>query len=130
MTELTILGNKVEVSKKLETFPFDSWHRPTEVEFMTQEFTCNCPVTHQPDYYQLVIRYLPALACIETKSLKLYLLTFRTEEHFAEVLAHIVREDLCQVLPGAEESVEVGLTQQIRGGIVTTVRAHHPSSQK
>lgn len=124
MTKLTILGNKVEVSKKLETFPHDSGH-DTHVEFMTQEFTCNCPVTNQPDYYQLMIRYIPNDRCIETKSLKLYLLTFRDEEYFAEMLAHIVRKDLCKVLPGAEESVEVGLTQQIRGGIITTVRAYY-----
>ena len=99
---------------ELETFPNPG---VAEVELTGDELTSICPLTHQPDLYTLAIRYRPAEACIETRSLKQYLGRFRNEEHFCEALAVRIRDDVAAALEVEAAEVGVTLTQKARGGI-------------
>jgi 7-cyano-7-deazaguanine reductase len=93
----------------------------SQVKFETKEVTALCPVTEQPDLYTVVIDYAPNSHCIETKSLKLYLWTFRNRGLFAESLAGEIAQDVFDAcLP---KWCKVTAVQQIRGGIQTTVSA-------
>lgn len=119
MTDLTILGNDVRHSIQatdLETFPTPEG--VVAIEFATDELLAVCPLTAQPDHYQLTVRYSPDRVCLETKSLKLYLWSFRDRGIFAEALACQVATDLSAAL-GVQ--VDAELTQSARGGIVTRV---------
>ena len=98
----------------LETFPNPGVR---EVELTSDELTAVCPLTHQPDWYTLRIRYRPAAACLETRSLKHYLGGFRDEEHFCEALAVRIRDDVARALGVGGDAVDVALTQKARGGI-------------
>jgi 7-cyano-7-deazaguanine reductase len=108
-------------SKTIETFVSAASTTVSSVEFECKELTANCPVTMQPDVYTVVIHYDPRELFIETKSLKLYLWTFRNRGIFAEDIAdEIVNHLFDAVNPFF---VTVQLKQQARGGIVTTVHA-------
>ena len=118
--DLTVLGNEVrEPIDKLEYFaaPDDiDW-----VTFETDELLSNCPVTGQPDKYDLELTYLPQNRCIESKSLKLYLWKFRDETHFCEDLAHIIAQDVFETCePG---KVIIRLYQNRRGGLDLSTQA-------
>lgn len=92
-----------------------------EIVFLVDAVTSICPVTKQPDFQSVEISLYPNGYTIETKTLKLYLETFRNRGIFAEDLASTIARD---VLSGADaERVEVELTQHTRGGIVTKVLA-------
>lgn len=97
--ELTLLGagktaypSAVDASI-LESFPNRYPERPYTVTFKTQEFTSLCPVTGQPDFGDIAIEYVPAERCIESKSLKLYLFSYRNEQTFMETLTNRILED-------------------------------------
>lgn len=117
-----MLGRTVEPEEwgRLETFPADP--RQTLVELAGDELSALCPGVAglQPDLYHWLIRYRPAGRCVETKSLKLYLLTFRDVAVFAEHLAPRIAGD---VAAAVGTTVYVRLTQGRRGGIETTVEA-------
>jgi 7-cyano-7-deazaguanine reductase len=98
----------------LETFPNPG---VAEVELTGDELTAICPLTHQPDLYTLSIRYRPDADCLETRSLKHYLGSFRNEEHFCEALAVRIRDDVAAALAVDPGAVGVTLTQKARGGI-------------
>ncbi|MEO2156861.1 MAG: 7-cyano-7-deazaguanine reductase [Acidimicrobiales bacterium] len=87
------------------------------VHFHSSELTAVCPVTSQPDFYSIDIEYVPATSCIETRSLKLYLRTFDGRGIFAEHLAPLIAGHLADAV---EVPVTVRLTQQVRGGGITT----------
>ena len=87
------------------------------MELTGDELTAICPLTHQPDLYTLAIRYRPAAACLETRSLKQYLGTFRNEEQFCEALAVRIRDDVASALDVEPGAVTVTLVQKARGGI-------------
>jgi 7-cyano-7-deazaguanine reductase len=108
-------------SAELETF--DAPRGVTSVLFETKEVTAFCPVTMQPDLYTVIMEYAPARKCLETKSLKLYLWTFRDKGIFAEELADRIAHDLNTAL--APFWVRVTVVQQIRGGIQTTAQAEY-----
>jgi 7-cyano-7-deazaguanine reductase len=112
---LTVLGQTVRHPiDHLECF--DAPAGVTTVRFTTDEVMSLCPVTGQPDLSSLVIEYRPDDRCIESKSLKLYLWSFRDRKVFCEALA---AEIAGEVMRAAEpHSVTVGVTQQPRGGIV------------
>ena len=96
----------------------------TMVRFSTDEVTSLCPVTGQPDISGVVIEYAPDQLCIESKSLKLYLWSFRDRPVFAEALAaEIAAEVQSATRP---HSVRVVVTQHARGGIVTEATAELP----
>lgn len=113
-TELTILGRNVRHAvAHVECFPAPSGC--TVVRFRTDEVSSLCPVTSQPDLSRVVIEYEPDQRCVESKSLKLYLWSFRDRAVFAEALAaEIAGEILSSARP---RWVRVTLTQRPRGGI-------------
>jgi 7-cyano-7-deazaguanine reductase len=93
------------------------------VEFTTNELTATCPITGQPDFYELKLGYRPKAYLIESKALKLYLWGFREVGIFAEDLAATLLEDLAGACDPREMTVD--LTQQVRGGLrIRTVVRH------
>ena len=120
MTDFTILGQTVRTPRKtLESFPTPVG--VTEVELTSDEVTALCPVTGQPDWYTVTIRYSPGDLCVESKSLKLYLWSFREEGHFCEALASQIAQDISQAIN--PQWVEVQVKSTPRGGIAITSRA-------
>jgi 7-cyano-7-deazaguanine reductase len=92
----------------------------SHVEMTSDELTAVCPVTGQPDLYVATIEYRPQAACLESKSLKLYLSTYRNEGHFCEALAVKIRDDVAEALGLPPDEVRVTLKQKARGGITIT----------
>ena len=103
----------------LQTFPYEYPVREALVEISTDEWTCVCPFSGLPDFGTLVIRYLPSDACIELKSLKYYLTSFRSVGIYQEHAANRVLEDL--VACCAPRWMEIELDYRLRGGIHTVV---------
>ena len=111
-------------SKDLETFPNPHPERDYLIRFECPEFTCLCPKTGQPDFATIRIRYVPDRLCVELKSLKLYLWSFRNEGAFHEAVTNRVLDDLVKAIQ--PRAVEVIGDFGVRGGIHTTVTARHP----
>lgn len=93
------------------------------VELRSDELAAICPVTGQPDLYVATIDYDPQASCLESKSLKLYLMRFRNEGRFCEALAVQIRDDVAEALELAPDRVRVKLEQKARGGITVTATA-------
>lgn len=108
-------------SKKLEAFPNPYPDRDYEISFECPEFTCICPRTGQPDFATLRIRYVPDRFCVELKSLKLYLWSFRNEGRFHEEVTNLLLDDLAKAVRPRQMSIEGDF--YVRGGIHTVVRA-------
>ena len=106
-------------SKNLETFANPAPGRDYEIRFDCPEFTCLCPMTGQPDFATIRICYVPDARCVELKSLKMYLWSFRDEGHFHEAVTNRILDDLVRVLQPRKLRVEGDF--QVRGGIHTTV---------
>jgi 7-cyano-7-deazaguanine reductase len=114
-TEFVALGHAGSAHYAgLETFPNPGVSR---VEMTSDELAAVCPITGQPDLYVASIDYTPRDHCLESKSLKLYLSTFRNEGHFCEALAVKIRDDVAEALGLDADGVRVRLTQKARGGI-------------
>jgi len=107
----------------LETFANPHPDRAYKVTFSTQEVTSLCPITGQPDFYRITITYIPARHCLESKSLKLYMFSFRQSGMFAEALANRVRDDLVKACQ--PRWLEVESVMNPRGGIGLTVRVEY-----
>ncbi|MFJ8915940.1 MULTISPECIES: preQ(1) synthase [Amycolatopsis] len=121
---LTLLGNTVRGAVDaggLETFPAPAGIGV--VRFRTAELTAFCPVTAQPDLYAMDFGYLPDDRCLESKSFKLYLHSFRDRGIFCETLAVTLLQDLVAVL--RPRAATVRLEQQVRGGLVLHAQADH-----
>ena len=114
-------------SKKLEAFDNPKPDRDYEIYFDCPEFTCVCPLTGQPDFARIEIRYVPDDKCVELKSLKLYLWSFRDEGHFHEAVTNQILDDLVGLL--APRQMEVTGHYNIRGGIRTVVTARHRAGE-
>ena len=111
---LTILGNTVRHAvDHVEVFPAPA--HVTLVKFTNDELASMCPVTQQPDLSTVVIEYVPADWCIESKSLKLYLWSYRDRAMFAEAMAAEIAGEV--MLTAQPKHVRVTLTQRPRGGI-------------
>jgi 7-cyano-7-deazaguanine reductase len=110
-------------SKELATFPNPSPGRDYSIRHECPEYTAVCPVTGQPDFGTITIIYTPDRLCVELKSLKLYLWSFRDEGHFFEQVTNQVLDDLVRALK-PRRMVVVGRFN-VRGGIGTTVVARH-----
>ena len=111
--KLKALGKRVTKFTKLETFP-----RPehvTEVTCVSDEVTAKCPVTDQPDWYTVSITYRPINLCVESKTVKLFLQSFRDQGHFCEAFAGIIAYQFQKELKAA--AVKVVVTQKARGGV-------------
>ena len=107
----------------------DVFERPrhvVEVVLSGDELTAFCPITHQPDFYSYEVRYRPVRTCIEAKTFKLMIGSFRDRAAFAETLASDIAQ-LVHEATGAE--TEVVLRQHVRGGIALTARAMIPEAQ-
>ena len=112
-------GEDALTPQVLETFPYEYAGRAALVEISTQEFTAVCPYSGLPDFGTLAVRYLPGDACIELKSLKYYLTSYRTVGIYQEHAANRILDDLagcCRPL-----WMEVRLDYAVRGGIHTVV---------
>ncbi|MBK5939726.1 preQ(1) synthase [Halochromatium roseum] len=110
-------------SQALETFPNPQPERDYTIRIRVPEFTCLCPKTGQPDFAELTLEYVPETTCVELKSLKLYVWSYRDEGGFHEAVTNRILTDLVQ----ATEPRFMRLTAEfnVRGGIYTTVVAEH-----
>ncbi len=115
-------------SKNLQTFPNPAPVRDFEILFDCPEFTCLCPLTGQPDFAHFKIRYVPDTKCVELKSLKLYLWSFRDEGAFHEAVTNRVMDDLVKVCQPRHMVVEADWW--VRGGITTKVTVTHTKKGK
>ena len=113
-----------QASKKLETFPNPKPERHYTIRFECPEFTCVCPKTGQPDFATLRIEYVPAQKCLELKSLKLYLWSFRNEGHFHEAVTNQILDELVTACQPRTMTIEGDF--YVRGGIHTTIVAEYP----
>jgi len=109
--------------KLLDTFPNPTPQRDYEVRFECPEFTCVCPKTGQPDFATFKIRYVPDQKCVELKSFKLYLWSFRGVGAFHEKVTNTICDDLVAALQ--PRFLEVEGEFNVRGGIYTTVVCRH-----
>jgi 7-cyano-7-deazaguanine reductase len=113
-----------EPGKSLATFPNPSPARDYEIRFECPEFTCLCPMTGQPDFATIKIAYVPDRSCVELKSLKLYLWSYRNEGAFHEAVTNRILDDLVEALK--PRRCEVVGDFFVRGGIHTVVVARYP----
>lgn len=120
---LTVLGGDSSPVRKLETFPNHHPGRDYTVTMRTEEFTCLCPKTGQPDFAALTIEYVPDESILESKSLKLYLWSFRNEGVFHEHAANLILDDLVEALD--PRWCRVVADFGVRGGIGITVDAEY-----
>lgn len=111
----------------LETFVSPAPKRHYEICFSSKEFTSMCPITGQPDYATMTIRYIPKDRCIESKALKLYLHSFRNQGVFAESIVNRILDDLVEVLEPRSITVIGEFTP--RGGISIRVEASSPKKE-
>ena len=126
LDDLTILGKQVEPSKTLETFPNRSPERFYLVTLETDEFTCVCPATGQPDFATIRIQYVPDQKIVESKSLKLYFWSYRDQGVFHEHVVNQILNDLVDALD--PHWCKVSGFFKVRGGIAINVDAEQTKS--
>lgn len=110
-------------SRKLDVFANPNPKRDYLIHMQIEEFTCLCPLTGQPDFARLCIDYIPDLQCVELKSLKLYLWSFRDVGVFHEALTNRILDDLAESL--APRFIRLLARWNVRGGIFTDVLVEH-----
>ncbi len=120
---LTLLKRGARPAKRLETFPNHHPGRDYTVTLQTEEFTCLCPATGQPDFAKLTVQYIPDRKILESKSFKLYLWSFRNEGAFHEHVTNVILDDLVKAL--SPRSLKVQADFAVRGGISIRVEAEY-----
>jgi len=110
-------------SKRLQTFPNPAPARDYRISMRIPEFTCLCPLTAQPDFATLVLDYVPDRICVELKSLKQYVWSFRNEPAFHEAVTNRMLDDLTRTLK--PRYARLSARFNVRGGIYTTIVAEH-----
>ena len=129
---LTLLGKSEAklpsspAEARLETFPNPA-RRPYRIRFETADFTSLCPVTGQVDFAQITIEYVPNALCIESKSLKFYLASYRNERAFNEAVTNRILDDFVRACSPREAVVTAEFSA--RGGIALTVRVEFPNAK-
>ena len=113
---------------RLETFPNPHPGRGYTIEHTCPEFTSLCPKTGQPDFATIRITYVANRTCVELKSLKLYLQSFRTEGIFYEDVVNVILDDLVRALRPRRLTVEGSFS--VRGGISSIVTATHEAPRR
>jgi 7-cyano-7-deazaguanine reductase len=113
-------------SRTLETFANPAPERDYTIRMTIPEFTCLCPKTGQPDYANLKLEYVPNEHCVELKSLKLYIWSYRGQGAFHEAVTHQILNDLVQAT--APRFLRLTAEFNVRGGIYTTIVAEHRDS--
>ena len=130
--DFSLLGHESKLpaspeEAKLETFTNKSPGRPYTIDLDCPEFSSLCPVTGQPDSAHIHISYIPAELCVETKSLKYYLASFRNLPSFNEEIVNRILDDLVEVIQPTRMEV-VGQFSP-RGGISLTASASYPDGE-
>ncbi|MEI8363052.1 MAG: preQ(1) synthase [Betaproteobacteria bacterium] len=121
---VTLLGDlNTKPSKTLETFPNPNPSRDFHIHMEIPEFTCLCPKTGQPDFATIHLDYIPSEQCVELKSLKLYIVSFRNEGCFHEAVTNRILDDLVAVTD--PKFMRITAKFFVRGGIFTNVVAEH-----
>ena len=110
-------------SKTLETFPNPAPERDYRIHMEIPEFTCVCPMTGQPDFATLTLDYVADKLCVELKSLKLYVWSYRDEGTYHEAVTNRILDDLVRATKPRYLRLEAKFN--VRGGIHTTVVAEH-----
>jgi 7-cyano-7-deazaguanine reductase len=118
----------MDSSPVLETFPNPAPGRDYAIEHSAPEFTSVCPKTGQPDFGTIVVRYVPDRLCVELKSLKLYLFTFRNRGIFYEDATNLILDDLVAALAPRRMTVEGDFN--VRGGISSVVRVEYEAPRR
>lgn len=121
----SVSSGSVPPASVLEVFENPAPERDYEIVHTAHEFTSVCPVTGQPDFGQLTFTYVADQKCVELRSLKVYLQSFRNEGVFYEALVNRLLSDLVRVLE--PRRLEVRGAFSVRGGMSTVVIARHPS---
>jgi len=128
---LTLLGNSQASfpasprEARIETFPNPCPKRDFWIRIDSPEFTSLCPVTGQPDFAEICIQYVPDQKCVETKSLKLYLSSYRNVPSFNEAVVNRILDDLVSACKPRRMRIEGKFVA--RGGLSLSVVAEHPS---
>ena len=112
----------------LETFPYEFHGREIKINFEIPEFTCICPFSDFPDFARIRLEYVPNERCVELKSLKLYINSFRDVKIFHEHVMNVILEDFVNACDPL--SVEVEGDFNVRGNIKTRVRANYRKSEQ
>ena len=120
---LTLLGHEAKPGKNLEAFPNHNPERYYRVTLETNEFTCMCPMTGQPDFASIRVDYVPDKSVIESKSFKLYLWSYRNEGAFHEHVINTILDDLIKA--SDPHWCKVTGIFNVRGGIGITVEAEN-----
>lgn len=131
--QFTLLGRsnaklpRSPAEARLETFLNPAPRRNYRIHFETDDFTSVCPVTGQPDFARIDIDYIPDRLCVESKSLKFYLASYRNERAFNEAVTNRILDDFVKAC--APREVVVTAQFSARGGIALTVRAEYPDKR-
>ncbi len=125
LAKLTVLGDQptAQPAKRLEAFPNPQPKRDFVIHMQIPEFTCLCPKTGQPDFATLYLDYIPDRACVELKSLKLYIWSFRDEGKFHEAVTNEILDEIVKAV--GPRFARLTAKFWVRGGIFTTVVAEH-----
>ena len=117
----------LEACKEMETFPNPNPERDYNIHIECPEFTCLCPKTGQPDFAEITLDYTPNTLCVELKSLKQYIWSFRNEGHFHEQVTNMIADDLISLLD--PRKLKLSAEFNVRGGIYTEVTVDHAKKQ-
>jgi 7-cyano-7-deazaguanine reductase len=117
------MSDQSEAWRLFEVFPNPHPQRDYVIEHHVHEFTSTCPKTGQPDFGTLLIRYIAGERCVELKSLKLYLQTYRNRGIFYEDVTNLILDDLVRCLQ--PKWMQVHSTWSVRGGIHSVITAEH-----
>lgn len=120
-------GRKMIEEAKLERFGNRTLHRDYTIDFSTPEFTCMCPKSGFPDFATLNISYIPAEWCVELKSLKLYINSFRDKGVFHEDVVNVILDDLVELLK--PKYMKIVGDFNVRGNIKTIITAEHKAQK-
>lgn len=129
---LTLLGRPIAhypsapSAKTIESFPNEYPNRSYLIKFECADFTSLCPITAQPDFAKITIEYVPAARCIETKSLKFYLASYRNIRSFNEEIVNRILDDVVAACSPHEALVYGEFAS--RGGISLSVEASYPDA--
>lgn len=110
-------------SKQLDVFPNPARERDYVIQFQVPEFTCNCPLTGQPDFAHFTIDMIADKLCVELKSLKMYFWSYRNEGAFHEKVTNTILDDIVRATD--PRFIRITAKWYVRGGIYTNVVAEH-----
>jgi len=112
--------------KNLETFANPNNERDYTIKITMPEFTCLCPKTGQPDFAKLFLEYVPSKKCVELKSLKMYIWSYRDEGAFHEAVTNQILNDIVEATK--PKYMKLKAVFNVRGGVYTTIVCDHKSS--